>query len=66
MEVKDLISRISEDRVKFLSLQFTDVTGSVKSLDIPIAGLKKQLVRVSGLMVLLSRDLPGFRKVICV
>lgn len=41
MEVKDLISRISEDRVKFLSLQFTDVTGSVKSLDIPIARVEE-------------------------
>ena len=41
MEVKDLISRISEDQVRFLSLQFTDVTGSVKSLDIPIARVEE-------------------------
>lgn len=37
MDLKDLIERINEDQVKFLSLQFTDVTGAVKSLDIPIS-----------------------------
>lgn len=31
----DLAALVKEDRVKFLSLQFTDVTGSVKSVDIP-------------------------------
>jgi glutamine synthetase len=36
MDQKDLKIRIEEDRVKFISLQFTDVTGAVKSLDIPI------------------------------
>jgi glutamine synthetase len=37
MDLKDLLFRIEEDQVKFLSLQFTDVTGAVKSLDIPIS-----------------------------
>ncbi len=37
MDLKELKSRIEEDQVKFLSLQFTDVTGAVKSLDIPIS-----------------------------
>lgn len=37
MDLKDLLLRIDEDQVKFLSLQFTDVTGVVKSLDIPIS-----------------------------
>lgn len=31
----DLITQIEEDNVKFLSLQFSDVTGTVKSVDIP-------------------------------
>jgi len=35
MNGDDLIKRVKEDRVKFLSLQFTDVTGVVKSVDIP-------------------------------
>ncbi len=35
MDSKDLLARIKEDGVKFISLQFTDVTGSVKSVDIP-------------------------------
>ena len=37
MDNKDLNTRIKEDQVKFISLQFTDVTGTVKSLDIPIS-----------------------------
>lgn len=37
MDNKELKTRIKEDQVKFISLQFTDVTGTVKSLDIPIS-----------------------------
>src|SRR4026209_927168 len=40
MDGKDLIKRVKEDEVKFLSLQFTDVTGTVKSVDMPISGLE--------------------------
>ena len=36
MDGQDLLARIKEDNVKFVSLQFTDVTGAVKSVDIPI------------------------------
>ena len=35
MDSQDLAARIKEDNVKFISLQFTDVTGVVKSVDIP-------------------------------
>ncbi|MBN1149517.1 MAG: type I glutamate--ammonia ligase [Anaerolineales bacterium] len=35
MNSQDLTARIEEDNVKFVSLQFTDVTGAVKSVDIP-------------------------------
>lgn len=31
----DILKRIVEDEVKFICLQFTDVTGSVKSVDVP-------------------------------
>jgi len=34
VENKELIAHVKEDDVKFISLQFTDVTGSVKSVDI--------------------------------
>lgn len=34
MDSKELIARVKEDHVKFISLQFSDVTGSVKSVDI--------------------------------
>jgi glutamine synthetase len=43
MDSKDLLKRIKEDEVKFVSLQFTDVTGSVKSVDMPISGLEGAL-----------------------
>ncbi len=39
MDAKDLIKQVKEDGVKFVSLQFTDVTGSVKSVDMPVSGL---------------------------
>ncbi|HSL45153.1 MAG TPA: type I glutamate--ammonia ligase [Anaerolineales bacterium] len=39
MDARDLVKQVKEDGVKFISLQFTDVTGSVKSVDMPISGL---------------------------
>jgi glutamine synthetase len=36
MDSNDLLAKIKGDHVKFLSLQFTDVTGAVKSVDIPV------------------------------
>ncbi len=36
MNTKDLLNRIKEDNVRFISLQFTDVYGGVKSVDIPV------------------------------
>lgn len=35
MDAKTLLDQIKQDDVKFVSLQFTDVTGVVKSVDIP-------------------------------
>jgi len=43
MDNKDLLKRVKEDNVMFVSLQFTDVTGSVKSVDMPISGLEGAL-----------------------
>jgi len=40
MDNKELLKRVKEDKVKFLSLQFTDVMGSVKSVDMPIRHLE--------------------------
>jgi glutamine synthetase len=41
--VKETIERVIEDDVKFISLQFTDVTGAVKSVDIPFNQLERAL-----------------------
>ena len=38
-----MVKRVKEDGVKFVSLQFNDVTGSVKSVDMPIRGLEGAL-----------------------
>ena len=35
MSELDLLKRITADDVKFVSLQFTDLLGTVKSVDIP-------------------------------
>ncbi len=39
MTKDELIAQVKADNVKFISLQFTDVTGGVKSVDIPIERL---------------------------
>jgi glutamine synthetase len=43
MHNKELLKQVKTDEVKFISLQFTDVTGGVKSVDIPIARLESAL-----------------------
>ncbi|MCC6300264.1 MAG: glutamine synthetase [Anaerolineales bacterium] len=43
MDGKDLIKKVKEDGVKFLSLQFSDVTGAVKSVDMPVRHLEDAL-----------------------
>lgn len=43
MNTSDLLKQIKEDNVKFVSLQFTDVTGSVKSVDLPQDHIQKAL-----------------------
>ncbi|GAB4453635.1 MAG: type I glutamate--ammonia ligase [Anaerolineales bacterium] len=43
MDAKDLLKRVKEDNVKFVALQFTDVTGTVKSVDMPVSRLEGAL-----------------------
>src|SRR5512139_2293609 len=43
MNKDDLLAKVKEDGVKFISLQFTDVTGAVKSVDIPVQRLAGSL-----------------------
>jgi len=43
MDSRDLIKKVKEDDVKFISLQFSDVTGAVKSVDMPVTGLEDAL-----------------------
>jgi glutamine synthetase len=43
MDSKELLERAKADEVSFISLQFSDVTGAVKSVDIPVGGLPAAL-----------------------
>ncbi len=43
MDKKELVERARDDGVKFISLQFTDVTGAVKSVDMPVNRLSEAL-----------------------
>ena len=43
MNSKEILKRIKEDNIKFISFQFTDVNGVVKSVDGPINQLEKAL-----------------------
>ena len=43
MDTKELLARVKADNVKFISYQFTDVTGAVKSVDAPIKQLESAL-----------------------
>jgi glutamine synthetase len=43
MDHKDLLKKVKEDDVKFISYQFTDVTGAVKSVDAPVKRLQEAL-----------------------
>ncbi|MEE8389563.1 MAG: type I glutamate--ammonia ligase [Anaerolineae bacterium] len=39
----DLITRVQEDGVRFISLQFTDILGTIKSVTIPVGRLEEAL-----------------------
>jgi glutamine synthetase len=43
MDVKDVLAQVKEDGVKFVSYQFTDINGAVKSLDAPVEQLPEAL-----------------------
>jgi glutamine synthetase len=43
MNAKDLTAHVKEDSVKFIALQFSDVTGAVKSVDMPVSRLEDAL-----------------------
>lgn len=43
MDTKELLKRVQEDGIKFISYQFTDVTGTVKSVDAPVSQLEGAL-----------------------
>lgn len=45
MDEKTLLERVADDEVQFISLQFTDIMGTVKSVSIPVHRLEEALTR---------------------
>ena len=43
MDKKEILERVKKDNVKFISFQFSDVTGKVKSVDTPVEQLEGAL-----------------------
>ncbi len=43
MDKKEILERVKQDNVKFISFQFSDVTGKVKSVDAPVQQLEGAL-----------------------
>ena len=43
MDKKEILERIKKDNIKFISFQFSDVTGKVKSVDAPVEQLEGAL-----------------------
>lgn len=43
MDRKEVLERVKEDQIKFVSFQFSDVTGTVKSVDAPVEQLEGAL-----------------------
>ena len=43
MDQKELLERVQTDGVEFVSLQFTDILGTIKSVTIPVTGLTEAL-----------------------
>ena len=41
----ELINQVEQDRVQFVSLQFTDILGTIKSVTIPLGRLEEALER---------------------
>ena len=65
MDTKDLLKRVKEDKIKFISYQFTDINGVVKSLDGPADRLEESITTASGSTGRQSKASPAFRKAIC-
>ena len=59
----DIRTMIAEENVEFLRLQFSDVFGTIKNVEVPVSQLEKVLD--NNLMVLQSKDLFVLKNQIC-
>ena len=65
MDTKELLARVKADNIKFISYQFTDVIGAVKSWMLPSTSSKLPSRMVSGLMAHRWKASPASRKATC-
>ena len=40
---EEIIKRIEEENVKYIRLQFTDITGTIKNVEVPVSQIEKVL-----------------------
>ena len=40
---EDILKRIKEENVKYIRLQFTDITGTIKNVEVPVSQIEKVL-----------------------
>lgn len=40
---EDIVRRVKEENVKFIRLQFTDILGTIKNVEVPVSQLEKAL-----------------------
>ncbi len=65
MDKKEILERVKKDNVKFISFQFSDVTGKIKSVDAPVDQLEGALDGGIWFDGSQYRVLPESRKVTC-
>lgn len=53
---EDIVKLVKEENVKYIRLQFTDILGTIKNVEIPVSQLEKRLIIKSCLTVLLLKD----------
>ena len=38
---EDILKKIKEENVKYIRLQFTDITGTIKNVEVPVSQIEK-------------------------
>lgn len=66
MTKEEIIRTAEEENVRYIKLQFTDMLGTIKSVEIPVSKLEEALDGKSCSTVRRSRDSSGLWRRICI